>query len=34
MSGYWDENWERVWAKLTKKQNNVTEAIHKNMIGK
>ena len=32
--GYWENNREKVRAKLTKKRNNVTEAIRKKMIGK
>jgi hypothetical protein len=33
-SGYWEINREKVRTKLTRKRNNVTEAIRKKMTGK
>jgi hypothetical protein len=33
-SGYWEMNREMVRTKLTRKRNNVTEAIRKKMTGK
>jgi hypothetical protein len=32
-SGYWEMNRKRVCTKLTRKSNNVTEAVHKKMTG-